>query len=322
MRRREFIATLVGAATMPRVARAQQAGKHPIVGFLDATSPTTQISTVFVQRLRELGWVDGRNIAVMIRWAEGRRERYAEIATEFVRANVDVIATVAVPAVIATKHATSSIPIVFVAGDPVGNGLVSSLSRPGGNATGLSSQSSDLAGKRVELLREVVPTLRRLAILVNASAPNAVLEKEEVQAAARALGIDAVVLEIRHSNDIDPAFAGLKERADGLYVVIDPLTNTSRVHINKLALGARIPTMHSVREFVEAAGLMSYGPNLPDLYRRMAVFVDKILRGAKPGDLPVEQPTKFDLTINLTTARTLGLEVPLFLQQRADEVIE
>jgi putative ABC transport system substrate-binding protein len=306
-------------------ARAQQAGRLPTIGFLDATSRSTQgqIASVFTQRLRELGWLDGRNVTVEVRWAEGRRERYSEIAAEFVRLKVDVIVTYAVPAIIATKQATSTIPIVFAAaGDPVGNGLVQSLARPGGNVTGLSNQSSDLVGKRIELLREVVPGLRQLAIMVNASAPNAVLEKSEVETTARTLGLDVVLLEIRQAADIEPAFAPLKGRTQALYVVIDPLVNTSRVRINTLAFGARLPTMHAFREFVEAGGLMSYGPNLPDLYRRAAEYVDKILRGARPADLPVEQPVKFDLVVNLTTAKALGLTVPLAMLARADEVIE
>ena len=215
------------------------------------------------------------------------------------------------PPVLAAKQATSAIPIVFaVAADPVGSGLVASLARPGGNVTGLSIQAPDLAGKRLELLREVVPGLRRLAILANVGNPGAVLEMGEVQAAAHTLGIEVVTLEIRRAEDIAPAFEALKGRAEALYVVADPLVNTNRVRINTLALAARLPTMYDSREYVEAGGLMSYGPNFPDLFRRAGDYVDKILRGAKPADLPVEQPTKFDLVINLTTAKALGLTVP------------
>ena len=209
-----------------------------------------------------------------------------------------------------------------MAGDPVGTGLVASLARPGGNVTGLSIQQTDLAGKRLELLREVVPGLRRLAILANVGNPAAVLEMGEVQAAARTLGLEVATLEIRRAEDIAPAFEALKGRADALYVCADPLVNTNRIRINTLALGARLPTMHGFREYVEAGGLMSYGPNFPDLFRRAADYVDKILRGAKPADIPVEQPTKFDLVINLTTAKALGLDVPPTLLARADEVIE
>jgi putative ABC transport system substrate-binding protein len=207
-------------------------------------------------------------------------------------------------------------------GDPVGTGLVASLARPGGNVTGLSNQAADVAGKRLELLREVVPGLRRLAVLANVSNPISGLEIGEVQAAAKALGLDLVTLEIRHAEDIAPAFETLKGRAQALYVAGDPLMVTNRVGINTLALVARLPTTYNQREYVEAGGLMSYGPNFPDLFRRTAEFVDKILRGAKPGDLPVQQPTKFDLVINLTTARALGLEVPQSVLARADEVIE
>ena len=326
MRRREFITLLGGAAAAwPLAARAQQPAKLPTIGFLGASTPSAQSQWVaaFVQRLRELGWIEGRTVAIEYRWAEGRSERFAEIAAEFVRLKVDVIVTAGTAAVLAAKQATSVIPIVFaVAGDPVGSGLVASLARPGGNVTGLSIQATDLAGKRLELLREVVPGLRRLAIMANVGNPGAVLEMGEVQAAARTLGLEVATLEIRRAEDIAPAFEALKGRADALYVCADPLVITNRIRINTLALGARLPTMHGIREYVEAGGLMSYGPNFPDLFRRAADYVDKILRGAKPADIPVEQPTKFDLVINLTTAKALGLDVPPTLLARADEVIE
>ena len=292
---------------------------------MGAATPSAESQWVaaFVQRLRELGWIEGRTVAIEYRWAEGRSERFAEIAAEFVRLKVDVIVTSGTAAVVAAKQATSVIPIVFAAaGDPVGTGLVASLARPGGNVTGLSIQQTDLAGKRLELLREVVPGLRRLAIMANVGNPAAVLEMGEVQAAARTLGLEVATLEIRRAEDIAPAFEALKGRADALYVCADPLVNTNRIRINTLALGARLPTMHGIREYVEAGGLMSYGPNFPDLFRRAADYVDKILRGAKPADIPVEQPTKFDLVINLTTAKALGLDVPPTLLARADEVIE
>jgi len=235
---------------------------------------------------------------------------------------VDVIVTNG-PAVATLKQATSVIPIVFaVALDPVGGGLVASLAQPGGNVTGQSTQQSDLAGKRVELLRDVVPRLRRLAIILNVDYPSAVLEMGEVQAAARALGIEVATLEIRRAEDIAPAFAALKGQADALYVVVDALVVANLARINILAVGARLPTMFNTRAYVKAGGLMSYGPNLSDLFRRTADMVDKILRGAKPADIPVEQPTKFDLIINLTTAKALGLEIPPTLLARADEVIE
>jgi putative ABC transport system substrate-binding protein len=321
MKRREFISLLsVVAAAWPLAARAQQTGKPPIIGFLGSGTPATHglWAAAFVQRLRELGWVEGRTIAIEYRWAEGRNERYPEIAAEFVRLKVDVIVTVGAAA-LAAKQVTSVIPIVFWASiDPVGGNLVASLARPGGNVTGLSVQSTDLASKRVEILREVISDLRRLAILTNVGNSYAVLETGAAEAAARMLDLDVVALEIRRAEDIAPAFEALKARAGALYVVNDPLANTSRIRINTFALVARLPTMYGLREPVEAGGLMSYGPNVTDLYRRAAEFVDKILRGANPGDIPVEQPTKFDFIINLTTAKALGLEV----LARADEVIE
>ena len=257
------------------------------------------------------------------RWAEGRNERYTEAAAEFVRLKVDVIVTVTTPATLAAKQATAVMPIVFAAvNDPVGTGLVASLARPGGNVTGLANQISDTAGKRLEFLREVVPDLRRLAIMANVGNPASVLEMGEAQAAASKLGLEVIISEIRRAEDIAPAFKVLRERTDAVYVCPDPLMGTNRTGINILAVGARLPTMHGLREYVEAGGLLSYGPNLPDQFRRVADIVDKILRGAKPGDIPVEQPTKFELVINLTTATALGLEVPPTLLARADEVIE
>jgi len=326
MKRRAFITLLGGAAAAasPLAARAQQAGKLPTIGFLGA-DPSIESKRVaaFVQRLRELGWIDGRNLAIEYRWAEGRNERYAENAAELVRLKVDVIVTVATVPTLAAKQATAVIPIVFAAsGDPVGTGLVASLARPGGNVTGLSTQTAETASKRLELLREIVPSLGRLAIMGNVGNPISVLELGEVQAAARALGLEVITSELRRAEDISPAFDALKGRADALYVCTDPLVNTHRIRVNTLALAARLPTMHFYREYVEAGGLMSYGPNLPDLLRRAADYVDKILRGAKPGDIPVEQPTKFDLIINLTTAKALGLTIPEPFLLRADEVIE
>ena len=324
MKRREFITLLGGAAAWPVAALAQKPAKLPTIGFLGATSPSSwnQWVAAFAQRLRDLGWIEGRTVAIEYRWAEGRNERFAEIAAEFVRLKVDVIVTSG-GAVAATKQATSTIPIVFaVANDPVGSGMVGSLARPGGNVTGMSQQQVDLAGKRLELLREVVPGLRTLAIMANVGYPAAVLEMGEVQAAVRTLGFEAAGVDIRRAEDIAPSVEALKHRAEALYVVAEPLAGTNRVRINTMALGARLPTMHGAREYVEAGGLMSYGPNFPDLFRRAADLVDKILRGAKPGDIPVEQPTKFDFVINLTTAKALGLAVPEKLLAIADEVIE
>jgi len=323
MKRREFI-TLVGgaAAAWPRAARAQQ--KLPTIGYLGtaAAAAWAPWTAAFVQRLHELGWTDGRTVEIRYRWAEGRAERWAEIAAEFVRLKVDVIVTGG-NAAVAAKQASSAVPIVFaLVDDPVGLGLIASLARPGGNVTGLSIQNPDLAGKRVELLREVVPGLRRLAIMANVELPSAASEMREVQTAARTLGLDATTFPIRRAEDIAPAFEALKGSADALYVVGDGLVITHRVRINTLALIARLPTIYPVREYVDAGGLMSYGPNFPDQFRRAADYVDKILRGAKPGEIPVEQPTKFDLVINLTTAKALGLTIPESFLLRADEAIE
>jgi putative tryptophan/tyrosine transport system substrate-binding protein len=324
VRRREFITLLGGAAAWPLAAHAQQSGKLPIIGFLGASTPSGWRLWVaaFERRLRELGWIDGRTVAIEYRWAEGRTERYTEIAAEFVRLKVEVIVTVG-SAVLAVKQATSVIPIVFaVAVDPLGSGLVANLARPGGNVTGLSVQSADLAGKRLEILRELLPNLRRLAIIANVGYRAAALEMDEVQAAARMLGIEVAPLEIRRMEDIASAFAAIKGHADALYVCPDALINANQMRINTFALGMRLPTIQGPREYLDSGGLMSYGPNYPDLFRRAADYVDKILRGTKPADIPIEQPTKFNLVINLTTAKSLGLEVPPTLLARADEVIE
>jgi putative ABC transport system substrate-binding protein len=325
VRRRDFI-TLFGVATAwPLAARAQQAGKMPTIGLLGATTLLVESQRVaaFVQRLRELGWIEGRTVAIEVRWADGRTERFVEIAAEFVRLKVDVIVTQGTASVIAARQATAVVPIVFAGvADPVGTGLVTSLARPGSNVTGLSNQLVDLVGKRIEMLREILPGLRTLAIMANVGNPAPMLEMGEVSSMARTLGLEAATFEIRRAEDIAPAFDALKGRAGALYVCVDPLLNTNRVRINTLAQGARLPTMYGVREYVEAGGLVSYGPSMLNHYRRAADYVDKILRGTKPGDIPVEQPTKFDLVINLTTAKALGLTVPDTLLARADEVIE
>jgi putative ABC transport system substrate-binding protein len=323
MQRRDFL-TLAGgaAAALPLAAYAQQ-GKLPTVGFLGADalgfSPWT---SAFVTHLRELGWIEGRTVAIEYRWSEGRPERYAEIADEFVRLKVDVILTVgsAVPTV---KKATAVIPIVFAVGiDPVGSGLVANLAKPGGNVTGLSLQAAHLAGKRIELLREVVPQLRRLAIVFNVSNDQTVLEMSETKAAARTLGLDVAPIEIRRAEDVAPAIEAVKSQADALYVVVDQLVVTNRTRILTYALGARVPTVFSTGDFVRAGGFMSYGPSYTALFRHSADYVDKILRGTKPGDLPVEQPTKFELVINLITAKALGVAVSESFLLRADEIID
>jgi putative tryptophan/tyrosine transport system substrate-binding protein len=324
VKRREFITLIGGAAAWPLTARAQQSKKLPTIGVLGAATPLSWRHWVaaFVQRLGELGWSEGRTVAIEYRWAEGHTERFPEIATEFAQMNVDVIVTAA-NGVLPAKQATSTIPIVFViANDPVGSGLVESLARPGGNATGLSIQSSDLAGKRLELLREVTPGLRRLAILTNVDYAGAVLEAGEVQDAAHTLGLEVVILEIRRAEDIAPALEKLRGRAQGLYLPSEAIVFTNRALIATLAQEVRLVTITVVRDYVEAGSLLSYGPNYIALFRRTAEYVDKILRGTKPGDIPVEQPIKFDLVINLTTAKALGLNVPPTLLARADEVIE
>jgi putative ABC transport system substrate-binding protein len=322
IRRREFIG---GATAWPLAARARQPAKLPIIGFFSLGSAAAMNNWVsaFVQGLRECGWIEGRTVAIEYRWAEGRTERLAEIAAEFVRLKVDVIVTHSAAPVAAAKRATSVIPIVFaVAADPLGTGLVESLALPGGNVTGFSVQTTDLAAKRLELMRELVPSFRRVAILANAGNPAADPETREVQRAARTLGLEATISEIQRAEDIPPAIEALKGHADVLYVAGDPLLTASRLRISILALAARLATVFGVPEFISVGGLMAYGPNFPDMFRRAANYVDKILRGAKPGELPVEQPTKFELVLNLTTARALGIEVPSKILALADEVIE
>ena len=323
MKRRDFIAALGGAAAWPLAARAQQA-KVPVIGFLGTTSQSiwSQQIAAFEQRLSELGWVVGRTIDIDYRWTEGRNEQAPAIAEAFVQRKVDIVVAGG-NAVAAAKRATTSIPIVFpVAVDPVGSGFVDNLSRPGGNVTGLSLQGPDVAGKRLELLRQMVPGLRRLAIMVDVGYPAANKEFAECQTAARALGLEAIVLELRSPEDIATAFESLHGNAEALYIVADALTNVNHARIATLALGARLPTMFGPSDLIGGGGLMSYGPSLLALFRRTGDYVDKILHGTKPGDIPVEQPTKFDLVINLKTAKALGLAVPPTLLALADAVIE
>jgi putative tryptophan/tyrosine transport system substrate-binding protein len=324
MSRRKFMTLLGGAAAWPLAAHAQQPAKLPTIGFLGAgtLSAWSLWVAAFVQRLRELGWIEGRTIAIEYRWAEGRSERFTEIGAEFMRLKVDVIVTVGT-AIAALKQVTSTIPIVFAAAvDPLGSGLVTSLARPGGNVTGLSMQSTELVTKRCEFLREILPDLRRMAVMGNAGYPAALLEMREVEAAARTLGLEIDTAELLRAEDISPAFDAFKSRVQALYVCADALVNSNNVRINILAAGARLPTMYATRVFVEAGGLMAYGPNNADLFRRAGDYVDKILRGVKPAEIPVEQPTKFDLVINLTTAKAIGLTMPESFLTRADEVIE
>jgi len=324
LERREFISLFGSAAVAwPSGALGQPSSRIPTIGYLGAdASAFSPWTAAFVARMRELGWIENRNVAIEYRWSQGRTERYAEIAAEFVRLKVDVIVTVgsAVPTV---RQVTSAIPIVFaVAIDPVGNGLVASLAKPGGNITGLSLQAADLAGKRIELLREVVPRLQRLAIVFNVGNAQPVLEMRETETAARSLGIDVIPVEIRRVEDFSPAFRALSAGADALYVAIDQLMVANLMRILTLALGARLPTIFSTRDFVRGGGFMSYGPSYTERFGRAADYVDKILRGTSPRDLPVEQPTKFELVINMITAQALGLTVPPTLLAVADEVIE
>ncbi len=322
LKRREFIPLLGCAAAWPLVVRAQEARRLPTIGFLGTdASGWRPWTAAFLQRLYELGWIEGSTIAIEYRWSEGRRERDVEIAAEFVGRKVDVIVSqgFAVPTLM---QATSDIPIVFaIALDPIGSGLVTNLARPGGNVTGLSRQSTDLGAKRLELLRELVPRLRRLAIM-GTRLFGSEREMDEVQTAARTFGIEVALLEIRRAEDIPAAFAALNAQADALYVVTNAVVGANRTSIITSALDARLPTMFSTREFVQAGGLMSYGPDLADLFRHAAELVDKILRGTKPGDIPVAQPTKFDLTINLRTAKALGLTVPKIFRAYPVEEIE
>jgi putative ABC transport system substrate-binding protein len=324
MRRRDIFMLIGGGlVAWPLAARAQQ-GAVPVIGFLGTATSTGfgQFVTAFVKQLNELGWVEGRNVAIEIRWAEGRNDRYAEIAAEFVRLKAAVIVTSGA-AIEAVKRTTSTIPIVFaVARDPVGSGFVASLSRPGGNITGLSNQASDLGAKRLDVLRKVIPSLRRLAVMANVGYSNTAVETNDVQAEARALGLEVSTLAISRAEDIAPAIERIKGHADALYVVIDPLMTTNAVRINTLALSAHVATLHSAKNMIEGGGLMSYGPNVVDLFRRSAEMVDKILRGANPGDIPVEQPTTFELVVNLTTAKALGLTIPSSVLSLADELVE
>ncbi|HEV2057626.1 MAG TPA: ABC transporter substrate-binding protein [Methylomirabilota bacterium] len=325
MDRRAFLAGTVALLAAPLGAHAQQLAKLPTIGFLGASTPSGMSRWVaaFLDRLHELGWTEGRNVTIEYRWAEGRTERSAEIVAEFVRLKVNVIVTYGTAAVLVAKQATSVIPIVFAAAaDPVGNSLVSSLARPGGNVTGISLQQTDTTGKRFQLLRDLVPNLRRLAIIAHVASAGAMLEMRNLQALAGTLGLEASALEIRRPEDIAPAVEALKGRAEALFVVVDPLLFANRRQIHTLALGAQLLTICNYREFTEEGCLMSYGPNYPDLWRRAADFVDKILRGTKPNEIPVEQPTRFDLVVNLSTAKALRLTIPQSFLLRVDHFIE
>jgi ABC-type uncharacterized transport system substrate-binding protein len=319
--RRGFLLTaLAGALAAPLVAEAQQAGKVARIGVLAvsaaAFSPRIE---AFRKGLREYGYVEGKNIVFEYRYAEGKLDRLLDLATELVALKVDVIVTASPPAVRAAKKATSTIPIVFAAvGDPVATGLVKSLARPGQNITGLSILGPELDGKRLELLKEAVPKTSRVAILFGPESP-----RKELEIAAQALGIQLISLPVRELGDFEPAFeTARKENVHALLTSPSPLLNTVRERIVELAAKNRLPAMYAGPEFVEAGGLMSYAPSYTDLFRRAATYVDKILKGAKPADLPIEQPTKFELVVNLKTAKALGLTIPPSLLARADQVIE
>jgi len=327
MDRRAFVGA-VGACIFTRLtAAAQPAGKVPRLGFLITGSSTDQrhLIEAFGQGLRELGWVEGQNIVIDYRFAEGRFDRLPELAAELVRLKVDVIVAGPTPAAAAAKDATATIPIVMaVVGDPGGLGLIASLARPGGNVTGLSySVGVETFSKGLELLKETIPKVRRIAVLSNPANPSHALAIRDLQVAARSLGVQLQLLAAGGPAEFDGAFAAMaKERAGALLVAADSLFNLHRTRLAELATRRRLPTMFGIRENVEAGGLMSYGPSLPDLWRRTATFVDKILKGAKPADVPVEQPTRFELTINLKTAKALGLTIPQSVLSRADQLIE
>jgi putative ABC transport system substrate-binding protein len=321
MRRREFIA-LLGSVALSPSAYAQQVRT---IGLLGSGSEAAQKewTAAFVQRVAQLGWIEGGNLKVVYRWAEGHNERFAEMAADLVKLNVDLILTHNTVPTLAVKQATQSIPIVFAtAGDPVGSGIVASLSRPGGNLTGLSGQAPETAGKRIELLRELSPRLQRLGILTEPGNAYAALDVKEVQHAAQTFGIQVETREVKSSEDINAVISSLKDRVQAVYVLPIPFFFAGREQIGRACLAARLPSMFVIREYVQAGGLVSYGPNWPSMWRRAADLVAKVLGGVKPGDIPIEQPTQFDLIINSRTARTLGLAVSAALLTRADEVIE
>ncbi|MBI4587724.1 MAG: ABC transporter substrate-binding protein [Candidatus Rokubacteria bacterium] len=330
MRLRTVVLVALGILATPLSAGAQQPGRVPRIGILLPGSPPTPATPLptleaFLQGLRDLGYVEGRNVALEYRWAEGKLDPLSDLAAELVRLKVDVIVTHTAPAIQAAKKATSTVPIVMAAvGDPVVTGLVASLARPGGNITGLSLLAPELAGKRLELLKETLPKLSRVAVLWNSASPAMVHTFRQALVAAETLGVKFQSLEVQGDpTDFERAFSAItRERPDGLFVTLDPFTSRHRGRIAELAAKHRVPAMYELREFVDAGGLMAYGPSSRDLWRRAATYVDKILKGAKPADLPVEQPTKFELVVNLKTAKALGLTIPQSVLIRADHVIQ
>jgi putative ABC transport system substrate-binding protein len=319
-----IVALAIGVLTAPLAAKAQQAGKVPRIGVLASFSEPDPRAEALKQGLRELGWIEGRNVGVEYRYANNKLEQLPNLAAELVRLKVDVIVTGGEAGIRAAREATSTIPIVMAnSGDPVGTGLIASLSRPGGNMTGLSLLAPDLGGKRMELLKETVPKVSRVAVLWNPTNAVKALELKSTEVAARALGVMVTSNEVRAPTDFDRAFAAIaRERSNALITLSDPLTLAHRMQIGGFAVRSRLPMIAELREFAEAGGLMTYGASLRDLYRRSATYVDKILKGAKPADLPVEQPTQFELVINLKTAKALGLTLPQSVLIRAEEMIQ
>ena len=326
MDRRAFLAMAAagGLIAMPAVARAQQAGKVHRIGFLSLQSGLTSTTDAFPQGLGELGYVEGRNLIIEYRRAAQKEERLPELAAELVRLKVEVIVTAAAPTIEAARRATSTIPIVMAAvADPVGSGLVTSLARPGGNVTGLTALSTDLAGKRLQLVREVVPKATRVAVLAYHGTSATRLFLEQMRAAAQQMGVQLVVQEVNEAGGLPGAFTTMqRERAQALIVQVTPFSADNAKRIVELAAQHRLPAMYDVRSFVDAGGLVSYGPSLPEMFHRAAFYVDRILKGAKPADLPIEQPTKFELVINMKAAKALALVIPPAILGRADEVIQ
>jgi len=326
MRRREFIGLAFGSTAFvwPRRTLAQQSGKLPIIGFIGGATPAMWApwTGAFVDRLKSLGWIDGQTVKLEFRWAEGRPELHTQFAQELAKLNPNVMFASGNELAAITKI-TSTIPTVFLSNDALGGGVVKSLARSGGNITGITLQTLDIANKRFELLRETVPSMRRLGVMANANLVPTMLEMNTVQELARKFTIDPIPFEIRRTEDIEPAFARLKgEQADALYVVIDALLNANRLLIVRSAEAAKVPAIYGTRDWVQSGGLMSYGPNFPSLFARLAEMTDSILRGTKPENIPIEQPTRFELVVNLKTSNAIGLAIPEAFLVRADEVIE
>lgn len=328
MGRRAFIASALGLCAVPLVASAQHAGKAARIGMLLPNSPESVARSpriaAFLMGLRDLGWIEGQNLVIERRFAEGQVGRLAELAADLARIRVDAIVTAAAPSALAAQGATRTIPIVMLdPGDPVGLGLVASLARPGGNITGVSSIAPEMAAKRLALLKEAVPTILRVAVLSNAAIPPAEIAMRELEAAAKVLGVQIQSIPIQGVKGIEQAFAEVaRQHADGIVVFPDPLTFSNEVAITGFALKTRIPALYGAMEFVQAGGLMSYGPSYQEMFLRGANYVDRILKGAMPGDLPIEQPTRFEFVLNLKTAKALGLTIPQSVLLRADRVIE